>query len=110
MRLPHLFCQLHGSAIFSIWVRNDQSLFVKVIPQEPLGAVVTMPDDKAMPDSTVTVVTVRCWNDRGIMRFGAASPADLKAAQEWADRHRDTPPESFQWVPRHNASSAPNPA
>jgi hypothetical protein len=88
LRLPWLFRQVHGDKIFSTWMRNDKSPFMNIIPREPLGRVlVDFPGD-ALPDGTVTIVTVRCWNDRGVMQYEAASPADLKVAQDWCDRYR----------------------
>jgi hypothetical protein len=97
MKLPHMFCQIHGSTIFNLWMENCRPPIVRVIPQEPLGRVEMNPSP--VPDFSVTVVSVRCWNDRGTMQFEAASPADLKVAQEWAERHRETAPEDFRWVP-----------
>lgn len=85
MKLPLLFRQVHGDQIFKIWSRNDQTPIVRIVPQEPLGRVTTV-SGAAMPDSSVTIVTVRCWNDRGTMQYEAASPADLAVAQEWARR------------------------
>lgn len=99
MRLPHLFRQIHGDTIFSIWMQNDQAPFVRVIPQESLGRVEWKPPGGKAPDSSGTTVTVRCWNDRGVMDYEAASQADLAVAQEWARKHRETPPEEFKWLP-----------
>lgn len=96
MKLPYLFQKVHGDAIFKAWMALDQAPFVRVIPQEPIGIVGT--GLGSMPDTCVTTVTVRCWNDRGTLQFEAASHADLQVAKAWSDRHRNTPSEDFEWV------------
>jgi hypothetical protein len=97
MKLPHLFRQIHGTSIFNAWVRAGRPPIVRVIPQEPLRLVEI--DSGAMPDNSVTVVSVKCWNDRGSVWFEAASVADLNVAKAWAERHAGTPPEDFKWFP-----------
>jgi len=99
MKLPYLFRQIHGDHIFRIWVSNRQPPMVRIVPQEPLGCVEQELPSGIMPNATVTLVTVRCWNDRGTIQFEAATPADLTVAEEWAERHKDTPPEDFKWMP-----------
>lgn len=100
MKLPNIFCQVHGDQIFSSWISAGQPPFVRVAPREPLGHAPWRPE--TMPDS-VTIVTVRCWNDHGVMKYEAASPDDLKAAQEWSKKHRDSQPEDFKWLPSFTA-------
>jgi hypothetical protein len=82
MKAPNLFHQLHGDTIFQAWVRQGQPPFVRVIPKEPLGAFdLTSP----MPEE-VTVVTVRCWNNAGVLNYAPATPADLSVMQDWVKR------------------------
>lgn len=94
MKLPNLFKQVHGNTIFNLWIRCHQAPFIRIISNEPLGLV----RDGVMND-TITIITVRCWNDNGVLEYEAASGSDLKAAQEWNKRHRHTPPEDFKYVP-----------
>lgn len=96
MILPHLFRVVHGDTIFSIWLRLGQPDIVKIVPQELLGRVSVQCPQQGL---SVTIVHVRCWNDRGVMKFEAASPADLRVAEDWAKRHQNTQPEEFKWTP-----------
>jgi hypothetical protein len=96
MKLPRLFHQIHQREIEDGFRRHGPVF--RIIPKEPLGAAsLDRPLDTV--DLTVTVVTIRCINDRGSVRVEAYSDGDLKVAQEWASRHRDTPPEDFTWFP-----------
>lgn len=96
MKLPALFLQVHGDSIFNTWIKCGQPPFVKVIPRKPPGFI-------SSPSSRVTVVTLRCWNDRGVMRTEAASPIDLKVVQAWAARYADMSLDDFNWVPELGA-------
>lgn len=106
MKLPLKFRQIHTDAIFSAWMRCGQAPYVRIIPEEPLGRPLGLSD--TVPETAITIVTVRCWNDRGVMKFEAASPADLRVAQEWSERHRDTSPADFRWLP-NLTEAAPTP-
>ena len=94
---PLLFRQVHGDALFKLWVKLDQPKVVRIIPLEPLEPPLSVYG--AIPSCTVTVVAARCWNDRGTMRYEAYSEADLRVAEEWARKHADTPLERFKWYP-----------
>lgn len=87
MKLPRLFRQIHGDQIFRIWVNAKSPPMVRIVPREPLGCVLAT-SDGMMPNNTVTLVTVRCWNDSGTLQFEAATPADFEVAREWAERHK----------------------
>lgn len=99
MRFPYLFRQVHGEAIFVEWLQHGKPPFINVIPRELLGELDLTSEPDVMPDSTVTIVTVRCWVDQGTFHYEAARPADLKVAQDWSERHKDTPVEAFKWTP-----------
>jgi len=94
MRLPHLFLELHADALFQLFLRYGE--VVRIVPREPLGAVAL--DGPAVNDM-ITTVTVRCINDHGTVRFEAFSPADLAVATAWAEKHRRTTREEFDWRP-----------
>lgn len=93
MKLPRLFLQVHQDQLFKLFMQAGE--VVRIIPREPLGMV-----DLSGPETqTVEVVTVRCINDRGTVRFEAFSKDDLAVAAAWAEKHRDTAPEEFEWLP-----------
>lgn len=99
MKLPHLFRQVHATSIFNAWMRNGQPPIVRIVPIEPLRYAAANFDTGVTPDNHVSVITLRCWNDRGTMQFEAASEADWQVAKEWAARHAETAPGDFEWVP-----------
>lgn len=96
MRFPHLFVQVHQREIESCF--HKYGPVFRIVPKEPLGAPIVGPGD-AMDHHQVTVVTVSCINDRGVLRAGAFSKADYDVAAEWAKRHKSTPVEDFSWLP-----------
>jgi hypothetical protein len=61
-----------------MWVRDRPTHHQR---QEPLGRIDLNRLNEPIPDSTTTIVAVRCWNDRGTMQFEAASQPDLKVNQ-----------------------------
>lgn len=98
MKLPRLFREIHGDQIFRSWIGAGRPPIVNVVPREPLGGV-NLDGPVAGLDSVVTIVSVRCRNDRGTLAYEAASPVDLKVAEEWAARHSETPHKDFSWFP-----------
>lgn len=105
MRFPYRFRQVHADKIFAAWMKADQPPYIRIIPVEPLAAPTSFATTEKA-DAMVTVITARCWNDRGVMRFEPATPADLAVAEDWEKRHRDTESEAFTWLPTFPVSEA----
>lgn len=97
MKLPHLFHRLHDQEVFRAWLSAGRPPCVRVIPREPLGRV-SLAAPRDLPD-LATVVSLRCWNDAGVMRYEAWGPEDLATVEAWAARHQGTPQEDFTWLP-----------
>jgi hypothetical protein len=95
MNLPSKFLDVHGKRLLKAFERYGP--VVQIIPDEPLGAVSNNP--MALPEMTVTVITVRCINACGFVHFEAFSKADQDAAAAWAEKHQDTTREEFDWLP-----------
>jgi hypothetical protein len=93
LTLPPLFQRMHQRAMESYYHARGSVFYV--MPIEPLGAV----NRDIAPDSTVTLVTVRGVNEGGSLRFEAYSEADLAVAAAWAEKHKDTTQEEFNWLP-----------
>lgn len=91
MQLPRLFLELHGGQLFKLFQQYGE--VVQIAPREPLG------DISEPPPEFMTVVTVRCINDRGTVRFEALTTGDQKAAEDWAEKHKRTTREQFDWLP-----------
>lgn len=95
MKLPRLFMQIHQTEIEKCFHKYGPIFCIE--PKEPLGEIsLEFPPPDEM---TITTVTIRCINDRGVMRAEAFSARDLAVAAEWAEKHRDTPIEDFMWRP-----------
>lgn len=91
MVLPKRFEAIHTDGVFSCWIKDRPDL-VRIIPREPLGPPLQSPE-------SVTIVTVRCWNDHGAMRFEAASSVDLEAARAWETQYAKVTDEDLDWLP-----------
>lgn len=101
MTLFQLFCQINQREIISCFRR--QGPVFRIIPREPLGSVTF--DGSLMPDGVVTVVMLSCAVDHGTLRVEAYSEADLAVAEHWAEKHKNTPPEDFTWLPSFEEST-----
>lgn len=97
MRLPSLFLQIHQREIEASF--HKYGPIFRIIPKEPLGAVIMDSQLLEVENLTVTVVTIRCVNDHGALRAEAFSEPDMIAARQWAEKHRNTPVEDFTWFP-----------
>lgn len=93
LTFPPLFQRMHQRTMVHYY--HAHGAVFHVVPIEPLGAV----NLDITPDSTVTLVTVRGINEGGSLRFEAFSAADLAVATEWAEKHKDTTPKEFNWLP-----------
>lgn len=97
LKLPALFWDVHQYEIQHNF--HKYGPIFRLVPKEPLGRVTVTIDAKDMPDLSICCITIRCINERGIIRVEAFSEEDLVAAEAWAKKHRNTPLEDFNWCP-----------
>lgn len=106
LALPRLFLEMHGDQLFKTYLRYDRTPVVNIIPREPLPPISNRPlSDEEM---TVCPIRVRCTNVQGTIHFEAFAESDQKLAAAWAEKHKDTTRERFDWLPfAHDGEEAP---
>lgn len=91
--LPRLFRDVFTETIFGTWVAMGQPPVVTVALKEPMKPPLL---DGPCGDETVIVVSVRCRNVRGVLRYEATNPAMLACIEAWSDQWKDKTADDFK--------------